>query len=80
WDLGICLLFSCLFFFIRCSDPNIDASWYTGRGIRPVGRFGRRAAQRNKRLATLRLLLAMKRALLMKYIIIIIIIMKTPHI
>ncbi|AWP12719.1 putative prolactin-releasing peptide-like [Scophthalmus maximus] len=32
-------------------DPNIDASWYTGRGIRPVGRFGRRAAQRNKRLA-----------------------------
>uniref|UniRef100_A0A668AHL9 Prolactin releasing hormone n=1 Tax=Myripristis murdjan TaxID=586833 RepID=A0A668AHL9_9TELE len=21
---------------------NIDASWYTGRGIRPVGRFGRK--------------------------------------
>nr|DBA19950.1 TPA: hypothetical protein GDO54_015705 [Pyxicephalus adspersus] len=23
-------------------DPDIDPSWYTGRGIRPVGRFGRR--------------------------------------
>ncbi|XP_036395868.1 prolactin-releasing peptide [Megalops cyprinoides] len=23
-------------------NPDIDASWYTGRGIRPVGRFGRR--------------------------------------
>ncbi|XP_049629702.1 prolactin-releasing peptide [Suncus etruscus] len=22
--------------------PDIDAAWYTGRGIRPVGRFGRR--------------------------------------
>ncbi|XP_015214180.1 prolactin-releasing peptide isoform X1 [Lepisosteus oculatus] len=30
----------------RCSpsDPDIDASWYTGRGIRPVGRFGRRVS------------------------------------
>ncbi|KAG8432576.1 hypothetical protein GDO86_017002 [Hymenochirus boettgeri] len=26
----------------RRSDPDIDPSWYTGRGIRPVGRFGRR--------------------------------------
>uniref|UniRef100_A0A8C4T7U5 Prolactin releasing hormone n=1 Tax=Erpetoichthys calabaricus TaxID=27687 RepID=A0A8C4T7U5_ERPCA len=25
--------------------PDIDASWYTGRGIRPVGRFGRRASE-----------------------------------
>lgn len=25
-------------------DPDIDPSWYTGRGIRPVGRFGRRQA------------------------------------
>ncbi|KAG9473398.1 hypothetical protein GDO78_016526 [Eleutherodactylus coqui] len=24
------------------TDPDIDPSWYTGRGIRPVGRFGRR--------------------------------------
>ncbi|XP_030807805.1 prolactin-releasing peptide [Camarhynchus parvulus] len=24
--------------------PDIDPSWYTGRGIRPVGRFGRRRA------------------------------------
>ncbi|XP_074405037.1 prolactin-releasing peptide isoform X1 [Zonotrichia albicollis] len=24
--------------------PDIDPSWYTGRGIRPVGRFGRRWA------------------------------------
>ncbi|KAJ1187752.1 hypothetical protein NDU88_004522 [Pleurodeles waltl] len=23
-------------------NPDIDPSWYTGRGIRPVGRFGRR--------------------------------------
>ncbi|KAM9189637.1 prolactin-releasing peptide [Mergus octosetaceus] len=26
------------------SNPDIDPSWYTGRGIRPVGRFGRRRA------------------------------------
>uniref|UniRef100_A0A671VFL5 Prolactin releasing hormone 2 n=1 Tax=Sparus aurata TaxID=8175 RepID=A0A671VFL5_SPAAU len=32
-------------------DPRIDASWYTGRGIRPVGRFGRRLAKRNEHLA-----------------------------
>ncbi|KAM3608422.1 uncharacterized protein V6R79_024862 [Siganus canaliculatus] len=32
-------------------NPDIDASWYTGRGIRPVGRFGRKAARRNERLA-----------------------------
>ncbi|XP_058696511.1 prolactin-releasing peptide [Poecile atricapillus] len=25
-------------------NPEIDPSWYTGRGIRPVGRFGRRQA------------------------------------
>ncbi|XP_073409373.1 prolactin-releasing peptide [Dendrobates tinctorius] len=24
------------------SDPDIDPSWYTSRGIRPVGRYGRR--------------------------------------
>ncbi|CAK7321776.1 Prolactin-releasing peptide [Vulpes lagopus] len=24
--------------------PDIDPAWYTGRGIRPVGRFGRRRA------------------------------------
>uniref|UniRef100_A0A4W3J8D4 Prolactin-releasing peptide n=1 Tax=Callorhinchus milii TaxID=7868 RepID=A0A4W3J8D4_CALMI len=24
------------------ADTDIDSSWYTGRGIRPVGRFGRR--------------------------------------
>ncbi|XP_077071237.1 LOW QUALITY PROTEIN: prolactin-releasing peptide [Siphateles boraxobius] len=29
-------------------DPNIDAVWYKGRGIRPVGRFGRRMAERDK--------------------------------
>ncbi|XP_035187643.1 prolactin-releasing peptide isoform X1 [Oxyura jamaicensis] len=28
----------------RRADPDIDPSWYTGRGIRPVGRFGRRRA------------------------------------
>ncbi|XP_065268953.1 prolactin-releasing peptide [Emys orbicularis] len=25
-------------------NPDINPSWYTGRGIRPVGRFGRRRA------------------------------------
>uniref|UniRef100_A0A4W6FRZ5 Prolactin releasing hormone n=1 Tax=Lates calcarifer TaxID=8187 RepID=A0A4W6FRZ5_LATCA len=30
--------------------PDIDASWYTGRGIRPVGRFGRKVAKRNEHL------------------------------
>ncbi|KAI7808926.1 prolactin-releasing peptide precursor, partial [Triplophysa rosa] len=29
-------------------DPNIDALWYKGRGIRPVGRFGRRMSQRGE--------------------------------
>ncbi|KAK2905047.1 hypothetical protein QQF64_033262 [Cirrhinus molitorella] len=29
-------------------DPNIDAVWYKGRGIRPVGRFGRRMAQKGE--------------------------------
>uniref|UniRef100_A0A6I8SI08 Prolactin-releasing peptide n=1 Tax=Xenopus tropicalis TaxID=8364 RepID=A0A6I8SI08_XENTR len=28
--------------FFSATDPDIDPSWYTGRGIRPVGRFGRR--------------------------------------
>ncbi|CAB1346764.1 unnamed protein product [Coregonus sp. 'balchen'] len=32
-------------------NPDIDASWYTGRGIRPVGRFGRRTTGRIQRLA-----------------------------
>lgn len=36
------------------TDPNIDASWYTGRGIRPVGRFGRRAEKRNRHLPSVR--------------------------
>uniref|UniRef100_A0A3Q3XGT6 Prolactin releasing hormone 2 n=1 Tax=Mola mola TaxID=94237 RepID=A0A3Q3XGT6_MOLML len=31
--------------------PVIDASWYTGRGIRTVGRFGRKVERRNKHLA-----------------------------
>ncbi|KAJ8255923.1 hypothetical protein COCON_G00197870 [Conger conger] len=29
-------------------NPDIDASWYTGRGIRPVGRFGRHEAGVNR--------------------------------
>uniref|UniRef100_A0A673KZK6 Prolactin releasing hormone n=1 Tax=Sinocyclocheilus rhinocerous TaxID=307959 RepID=A0A673KZK6_9TELE len=29
-------------------DPNIDAVWYKGRGIRPLGRFGRRMAQKGE--------------------------------
>uniref|UniRef100_A0A3B4TTB5 Prolactin releasing hormone n=1 Tax=Seriola dumerili TaxID=41447 RepID=A0A3B4TTB5_SERDU len=33
-------------------NPDIDASWYTGRGIRPVGRFGRKAVRRNEHLLT----------------------------
>uniref|UniRef100_A0A3P9C814 Uncharacterized protein n=1 Tax=Maylandia zebra TaxID=106582 RepID=A0A3P9C814_9CICH len=31
--------------------PPVNASWYTGRGIRPLGRFGRKAARRNELLA-----------------------------
>uniref|UniRef100_A0A3B5APP1 Prolactin-releasing peptide-like n=1 Tax=Stegastes partitus TaxID=144197 RepID=A0A3B5APP1_9TELE len=34
----------------QAADPDIDASWYTGRGIRPVGRFGRKVHRRNERL------------------------------
>ncbi|KAJ8410592.1 hypothetical protein AAFF_G00194960 [Aldrovandia affinis] len=30
------------------TDPDIDASWYKGRGIRPVGRFGRRDSRVNR--------------------------------
>ncbi|KAG8124599.1 hypothetical protein E2320_019920 [Naja naja] len=30
--------------FMEIRNPDIDPSWYTGRGIRPVGRFGRRRA------------------------------------
>ncbi|XP_035248999.1 prolactin-releasing peptide [Anguilla anguilla] len=29
-------------------NPDIDASWYTGRGIRPLGRFGRQEAGVNR--------------------------------
>uniref|UniRef100_A0A3Q2USH7 Prolactin releasing hormone 2 n=1 Tax=Haplochromis burtoni TaxID=8153 RepID=A0A3Q2USH7_HAPBU len=43
--------FSLLFLHLCCSDPDISASWYTGRGIRPLGRFGRKAARRNELLA-----------------------------
>ncbi|KAM9011000.1 prolactin-releasing peptide isoform 1-T1 [Ara ararauna] len=54
----LCLLLACLTLPAACSrrrersmeirsknrNPDIDPSWYTGRGIRPVGRFGRRQA------------------------------------
>ncbi|XP_030343630.1 prolactin-releasing peptide isoform X2 [Strigops habroptila] len=50
----LCLLLACLTLPGACSrrrersmeirNPDIDPSWYTGRGIRPVGRFGRRQA------------------------------------
>ncbi|XP_072115705.1 prolactin-releasing peptide [Mobula birostris] len=29
-------------FPVEIRNADIDSSWYTGRGIRPVGRFGRR--------------------------------------
>ncbi|XP_036622257.1 prolactin-releasing peptide [Trichosurus vulpecula] len=29
---------------VEIRNPDIDPSWYTGRGIRPVGRFDRRRA------------------------------------
>uniref|UniRef100_A0A6Q2XK53 Uncharacterized protein n=1 Tax=Esox lucius TaxID=8010 RepID=A0A6Q2XK53_ESOLU len=32
-------------------EQDIDASWYTGRGVRPVGRFGRQTTGRFRRLA-----------------------------
>uniref|UniRef100_A0A8C0HAM0 Prolactin-releasing peptide n=1 Tax=Chelonoidis abingdonii TaxID=106734 RepID=A0A8C0HAM0_CHEAB len=28
----------------KAEYPDIDPSWYMGRGMRPVGRFGRRRA------------------------------------
>ncbi|NWW77533.1 PRRP protein, partial [Climacteris rufus] len=50
----LCLLLSCLTLPVtrgralqhsmEIRNPDIDPSWYTGRGIRPVGRFGRRQA------------------------------------
>ncbi|XP_074728456.1 prolactin-releasing peptide [Strix uralensis] len=50
----LCLLLVCLTLPIaqgrirersmEIRNPDIDPSWYTGRGIRPVGRFGRRRA------------------------------------
>ena len=49
----VCVLAVALIFFhLMCrSDPDIIASWYTGRGIRPVGRFGRRETERKRGLA-----------------------------
>lgn len=48
-------MFAIIIYNIKCScsllfpvDPNIDAVWYKDRGIRPVGRFGRRMAQRGE--------------------------------
>ncbi|XP_035187645.1 prolactin-releasing peptide isoform X3 [Oxyura jamaicensis] len=48
----VCLLLACLALpaaatrirSMEIRNPDIDPSWYTGRGIRPVGRFGRRRA------------------------------------
>ncbi|XP_054685481.1 prolactin-releasing peptide [Grus americana] len=50
----LCLLLACLTLPVahgrirersmEIRNPDIDPSWYTGRGIRPVGRFGRRRA------------------------------------
>ncbi|KAM6129291.1 prolactin-releasing peptide [Pterocles gutturalis] len=50
----LCLLLACLTLPVthgrirersmEIRNPAIDPSWYTGRGIRPVGRFGRRRA------------------------------------
>uniref|UniRef100_A0A8C4U237 Prolactin releasing hormone n=1 Tax=Falco tinnunculus TaxID=100819 RepID=A0A8C4U237_FALTI len=50
----LCLLLTCLTLPVTHGrirersmenrNPDIDPSWYTGRGIRPVGRFGRRQA------------------------------------
>uniref|UniRef100_A0A668T1C1 Prolactin releasing hormone 2 n=1 Tax=Oreochromis aureus TaxID=47969 RepID=A0A668T1C1_OREAU len=39
----------CLLLYL--TSDNTRASWYTGRGIRPLGRFGRKAARRNELLA-----------------------------
>ncbi|XP_048356465.1 prolactin-releasing peptide [Sphaerodactylus townsendi] len=50
----LCLLLLCLVLpnagsriferSMEIRNPDIDPSWYTGRGIRPVGRYGRRRA------------------------------------
>ncbi|NXC59948.1 PRRP protein, partial [Aleadryas rufinucha] len=49
WLLLICLTLPAtrgrvLEHSMEIRNPDIDPSWYTGRGIRPVGRFGRRQA------------------------------------
>nr|XP_028559304.1 prolactin-releasing peptide [Podarcis muralis]XP_028559312.1 prolactin-releasing peptide [Podarcis muralis] len=54
----LCLLMDCLLLpdtecrilerSMEVRNPDIDPSWYTGRGIRPVGRFGRRRAAGEK--------------------------------
>ncbi|XP_042678369.1 prolactin-releasing peptide isoform X2 [Centrocercus urophasianus] len=49
----LCLLLTCMALpaagrlrvhSMEIRNPDIDPFWYTGRGIRPVGRFGRRRA------------------------------------
>ncbi|XP_042730871.1 prolactin-releasing peptide isoform X2 [Lagopus leucura] len=49
----LCLLLTCMappaagrlrVHSMEIRNPDIDPFWYTGRGIRPVGRFGRRRA------------------------------------
>uniref|UniRef100_A0A8C6TEZ3 Uncharacterized protein n=1 Tax=Neogobius melanostomus TaxID=47308 RepID=A0A8C6TEZ3_9GOBI len=32
----------------HAADPDIKATWYTERGIRPVGRFGRKLTRGNR--------------------------------
>uniref|UniRef100_A0A8C5FLY6 Prolactin releasing hormone n=1 Tax=Gadus morhua TaxID=8049 RepID=A0A8C5FLY6_GADMO len=36
----------CVWLLFPGVEPEIDPYWYTGRGIRPVGRFGRRVKAR----------------------------------
>lgn len=36
------LFHSCLRLFFCLVGPEIDPFWYVGRGVRPIGRFGKR--------------------------------------
>lgn len=33
------------YFIVLCPGPEIDPFWYVGRGVRPIGRFGKRHSQ-----------------------------------
>lgn len=43
--------------YILFVGPEIDPFWYVGRGVRPIGRFGKRVTDSGNVLSSLELLL-----------------------